>query len=142
MAKLFRTNSNRHLDCYGLQKCEDILVADAYLDIKEGGTDRHEAILKFLDRYWLNGQGLSDRTLIWINDLRRNERRVEITFVDGHSSTYSLTRGEEKARLRKNILSRLQEIRGSAPLRYVEVLERARAAAKSLPSRDPLDIAA
>ncbi len=142
MAKFFRTHSSRHPLCCALQKSEDIIVAAAYLDLKAGATDKHAAVLKALDQFWLNGHGLSDRTLILVNDLRRSDGHFEISFVDGHSSTYSLARREEKARYRKDILIRLQETKEFSPSRYMEVLERARAAARLLPTRDPLDFAA
>jgi hypothetical protein len=142
MAKLYRTNSSLHCLCYALQQSEDVIVAAAYLDLRQGTTGRHAAALRALDQFWLAGQGLSDRTLIWINDLRRNEGQTEIVFVDGHSTSYSLARGEDKARSRRSILNRLEEVREISPSKYAEILENARAAAKSLPARDPLDFAA
>jgi hypothetical protein len=142
MAKLYRTNSSLHSFCYALQKSEDIIIAAAYLDLRQGTTDRHAAALRALDQFWLAGQGLSDRTLIWINDLRRTEGQTEIVFVDGHSTSYSLARGEGKARWRRLIMNRLEEVREVSRSKCDEILEHARGAAKSLPARDPLDFAA
>jgi hypothetical protein len=142
MAKLFRTTNERHPFCYALQQCEDVIVADAYLDLKAGTTDRHLSIVKVLDQYWLGGQGLSDRTLISINTIRRSEGLSEIVFVDGHSTIYSLARGEGKAQSRRNILAALQQLKRFGPSRHTEILERARGAANALPRRNLLDFAA
>ncbi len=137
MAKLFQTNNKFHPQCYALQQPEDIIVAGAYLDLQVA-ANRHPSLLKILDQYWLMGHGLSDRALIWLNDVRRREGQPEITFVDGHSTTYSLLRGEQKAAQRRNIVERLRDIREASPLQYAGILERAQAAARSIPSRDPL----
>jgi hypothetical protein len=142
MAKFYRTNSALHPLCYALQRSEDVLMAGVYLDLQLGTTERHSRILKALDQHWLAGQGLSDRTLIWLNDVRREEGLLEIAFVEGHSTSYSLLRGEPKAGFRREILEALQQIRTSDRLQYKEVLARAQTAAKSLPYRNPLQFVA
>ena len=106
------------------------------------GLQRYAALLNALDLFWLKGQGLSDRTLISLNDARRAENQTEIVFVNGHSTSYSLLRGEQKAVHRRNILERLRSIRKTSPLQYAVYLERARDTARSIPSRDPLQFVA
>lgn len=141
MAKLFRTKCRFHPLCYALQQSEDVIVAGAYLDL-QAAPDRHAALLNALDLFWLKGHGLSDRTLIALNDARRAENQNEIVFVDGHSTSYSLLRGEQKAMHRKAILERLRSIRETSAMQYAEYLERARDTARSIPSRDPLQFVA
>jgi hypothetical protein len=77
-----------------------------------------------------------------INNLRRAEGLPEINFVDGHSTVYSLMRGQKKAAHRQQILTQLRKIKQLVPSRSIEILERAWAAAGSLPHRDPFDFAA
>ena len=145
MAKLYRTTAKSHPFCYSLQKCEDIVVAAAYLDLKMAAVDGGALVTKVLndlDQFWIKGHGLSDRVLIQLNGVRRAKRQREIMLVDGHSSSYSLVRGEQKAELRKDILIHLQELRELAPSRYAEILEAAARAAGSLVPAHPLHFAA
>ena len=142
MAKLYRTNSTLHPLCYALQRSEDVLLAAAYLDVQSGATNKHPRLVSALDQHWLAGHGLSDRTLIWLNDVRRRERIAEIVFVEGHSTSYSLLRGKPKEHLRRQILEGLRQIKDSDRSRYEEVLEHARGAAISVPRGDPLQFAA
>jgi hypothetical protein len=143
MAKLYMTNSNIHPQAWALWQSEDVLLAGAVLDIEEVGiSSKHAALLSQLQQYWLSGHGLSDRTLVWLNDLRRANAQRELCLVNGHSNSYSLIRGEQKAQVRRRILEGLRHNRQASPLRYAEILERAETAAKSIPARDPLLFAA
>jgi hypothetical protein len=144
MAKLYWTNSASHPHCYALQQWEDIMIAGAYLDLQTAAvpTQRHAILLAVLETYWMTGQGLSDRTLISLNNIRRRENLSQITFVDGHSSTYSLARGETKANQRTSIMERMRQLKLHNPMQYAQILGRARAVAMSLPARDPLQFVA
>ena len=129
MAKLYRTNSNLHPLCYALQQSEDAIIAGALLDLEYAtlSTARQASVLNALKLHWLsNGNGLSDRILLWLNDIRRIEGRPEIRFVDGHSTTYSLRRGEEKATERKRILEALRRLRVGSPTHNTQTPSNAR----------------
>ena len=140
MAKLCNTKSASHPDLWALQPAEDVLVGAAYLDLEDAFPKnyRNEFVFAELTRYWLNGGGLSDRTLVSLNNIRLTAGLPPIIFVDGHSTTYSLMRGEPKALHRRDILERLRAQKLHNPEKYNAIVANADRNARALPSRDPL----
>ena len=138
--QVFQTGLSRHPLVYALDRPEDAVLASLYLDLE---ADRAgSAVVDGAFSYWLAGERLSDRSLITINNAARRRGLKEVHFVDGHSTDWSIRRGDDKACLRGRIIERLRDMKGAGPRLYATVVSRARIEAARLPPRDPLDFLA
>jgi len=98
---------------YALHECEDYLVLDAWLQIKRYGLSNDPKLSNFKDKYLASGKMLadSDYNLIFSRVENNNkEHLLPLEFIDGHSSTYSMTKDEAKATLRKSMLENLSSM--------------------------------
>ena len=121
---------------YALDECEDYLVMDAYLDLKNSGLFTNEMTLKKFEYYHLQeGATLNDNIMMQMNGLlRRIEQQTLPVFVNGHTTVYAHMRGYEKAQRREQMLARLKDM---SPERREDFISLQRSMAELLPERKP-----
>jgi hypothetical protein len=96
---------------YALDECEDYLVLDAYLRIKDSQKFEDNRNLKIFEFYHLHeGSTLNDNILLHINSFLRRLGIAPIMFVNGHTTNFSFIRGEDKIQLRQSILDLLSQL--------------------------------
>lgn len=118
---------------WALHKCEDYLVVDAYLRIRKHVPNSDKNFINFEHHYFDRGDMLSDRDLITINHVLRRKGYDQIAFVDGHSDSHSLMRGNDKVRERIQIRESLETmLKDKRDL----VMNKQREEARALHSRD------
>ena len=118
---------------YALDECEDYLVLDAYLHIKNSGKANKLKYIKVFEFYHLGEGGtLNDNILMQLNASLRALGRPALVFVNGHTTNFAALRGQDKAARRQQILDHLGSL---PPSQRVELIARKAAEASRLPER-------
>ncbi|HXP98019.1 MAG TPA: hypothetical protein VN809_14990 [Telmatospirillum sp.] len=132
MAKYIYVEKHRFFT-YALDECEDYVIIDAYLRIKESGNFNTTIGMNKFERYHLaDGATLNDTILLKFNDFMRVLGYKPVLFVNGHSTSYSMLRGHDKIVRREAMIERL---RGMTPAERDDFIDRKRAEAAALPER-------
>ena len=119
---------------YALDDCEDYLVINAYLHIKDSGKFEKAKHLKIFEFYHLQEGGtLNDNILLQLNGSLRQLGRPSLVFVNGHTTNFAALRGQEKVVRRQAILD---HIRSLDPIQREELVARKEAEASRLPERN------
>lgn len=81
---------NQDMFTYALDECEDYVVLDAYLSIKESGRYGNEKNIKIFEYYHIEEGGtLNDNILMSVNGYLRNIGKKQLLFVNGHTTAYA-----------------------------------------------------
>lgn len=108
MAKLIVANNGRRL--WALTKAEDYLLIDAYLLIKGYVPKSDHRFFEFEKRYFDEGSMLADQALVMINSVLRRKGYDPLHLREGHSDSYTITRGWTKVQERRRIRDALNEM--------------------------------
>lgn len=150
MAKRFDTGDPNTPLAWALEECEDVLVIDAYLEIrdrlaKRGGLrpsadqlGMQRLVAELDQHYFGKGNGIADKTLIKINNILGSLYLEKIELINGHSTDYSLMRGPEKAERRRGIRESLKSIGEDE---RADMVEEARNRARMVVARRDLEVA-
>jgi len=126
---------NQGMFTYSLDECEDYLVLDAFLAIKESGRYANEKNIKRFEYYHIEEGGtLNDNILMSLNGYLRNIGKKQLLFVNGHTTAYAHLRGADKVKRREKMLEYLRSITPEARDSFISKKE---AEAAGLPERDP-----
>lgn len=150
MAKRFDTGDPHTPLAWALEECEDVLIIDAYLEIKDRLAKRAglrltadqlgmQRLVAELDQHYFGkGNGIADKTLIKINNILGALYLEKIELINGHSTDYSLMRGVEKAERRRKIRENLKTI---SEQEREEMVDEARNRARMVVARRDLEVA-
>ena len=126
---------NQDMFTYALDECEDYVVLDAYLSIKESGRYGNEKNIKIFEYYHIEEGGtLNDNILMSVNGYLRNIGKKQLLFVNGHTTAYAHLRGIDKSKRRAKMLEHLRSMTPEARDSFISKKE---AEAAGLPARDP-----
>jgi hypothetical protein len=118
---------------YALDECEDFLVLDAYLHIKDSKKFDNDKRLNVFEYYHLQEGGmLNDNILLRLNGFLRSLGRSPLTFVNGHTTSFAALRGQDKVQRRQEILDQLRAL---SPKARSDLISRKEAEASRLPER-------
>jgi hypothetical protein len=118
---------------YALDECEDYLVLDAYLHIRDSGKFQKAKYLKVFEFYHLGEGGtLNDNILMQLNASLRSLGRPSLVFVNGHTTNFAALRGQEKATRRQGILDHIGSL---SPAQRADLVAKKEAEASRLPER-------
>jgi len=96
---------------YALDECEDYLLLDAYLHLRDSGKFAGLKTLRIFEFYHLQEGGtLNDNILMQINGCLRQIGHNPLVFVNGHTTAYAHLRGQDKVIRRAEILARLRAL--------------------------------
>jgi creatinine amidohydrolase/Fe(II)-dependent formamide hydrolase-like protein len=118
---------------YALDECEDYLVLDAYLHIRDSGKFDKAKHISAFEFYHLEKAGtLNDNILLQLNSSLRQLGRPYLKFVNGHTTNHAALRGADKVARRQAILDQLRSL---APKQREELIAKKEAEANRLPER-------
>lgn len=119
---------------YALDECEDYLVLDGYLHIKESSKFKAARHLTVFEYYHLQEGGtLNDNILLQLNGSLRQLGRPSLAFVNGHTTSYAHLRGQDKILRRQKVMEHLRSLPAAARM---DLIARKTAEASHLPERD------
>ena len=96
---------------YALDECEDCLVLDAYLRIKNSGKFNNARHIKIFEYYHLQEGGmLNDNILMQLNSSLRQLGYKSLQFVNGHTTNFAALRGQDKVLRREAILEHIHSL--------------------------------
>jgi hypothetical protein len=118
---------------YALDECEDYLVLDSYLHLRDSGRFNAEKHLKVFEYYHLQEGGtLNDNILLQLNGYLRQLGRDPLTFVNGHTTSYAHLRGQDKVLRRQEAIEFLRSLCSAA---RIDLIGRKKDEAARLPER-------
>ena len=96
---------------YALDECEDYILLDGYLRIKQSCKFPNKRTLQIFEYYHLQEGGtLNDNILMQLNGSLRQLGRQSLLFVNGHTTNYAAMRGMEKVKCREKIITHLESL--------------------------------
>jgi hypothetical protein len=118
---------------YALDECEDYLVLDAYLHIRDSSKFDKAKHINAFEFYHLEKAGtLNDNILLQLNSSLRQLGRPYLKFVNGHTTNYAAMRGADKVARREAILDHLRSL---PPKQRADLIAKKEAEANRLPER-------
>lgn len=133
MAKFVCTR--RGLKLWALNKVEDHILIDAYLSVKPFVPRYDYPFSEFEYRYFEAGDALTDKSIVLLNSTLVRKGFTQLCFPEGHSDSYSLLRGAQKAEQRRDIRDALASM--SAADRAL-VMDGKRTEMRQQAPRDPI----
>ncbi|MCG3775990.1 MAG: hypothetical protein JW395_2839 [Nitrospira sp.] len=119
---------------YALDECEDYLVLDAYLYIRESGRFEKTKHINVFEYYHLQEGGtLNDNILMQLNGCLRNLGRPSLAFVNGHTTNFAALRGQEKVLRRQTMLDHIHSLH---PAQRADLIAQKETEAARLPERN------
>lgn len=110
MAKKLQADERVPFVRWGTTRAEDFLIIDSYLKVLKFVAKADTNWIKLEENFFRLGNTISDQSIIHLNSHLKRKGFDQIILTEGHSDSYSLIRGTDKANEREKIKRQLEDL--------------------------------